>query len=229
MENSLRIEGSLELSSIPVAGASPSEMSELPSELFDEIDLAMVVCQPNGLVRFANHAARCEMASARLLTQVSGFLRQAEGTTGALAAALQSAAQRSRRSLVVIAGGKDRLLVATSPLGTARADGHRVMVLLGRRQPCSELGLQMWAASRGLTLAESRVLAALIRELSPREIAEQHAVALSTVRTQIQSIRNKLGVRNIEGLLLRAAELPPVATALRFAIGGVERHPQVTA
>ena len=44
--------------------------------------------------------------------------------------------------------------------------------------------------------------------------------ALSTVRTQIQSIRNKLGARNIEGLLLRAAELPPVA--LRLAMAGTE-------
>ncbi|MGM9489745.1 LuxR C-terminal-related transcriptional regulator [Ideonella sp. YS5] len=197
-------------------------MSELPSELFDEIDLAVIVCQASGLMRFANRAARCELASARLIIQANGFLRQVDGAIGALAEALQTAAQRSRRSLVAIARGNDRLLVATSPLGAPRSDGHRVLVMLGRRQPCSELGLQMLAASHGLTLAESRVLAALTHELSPREIAEQHAVALSTVRTQIQSIRSKLGARSIEGLLLRAAELPPVGTALRLAMSGAE-------
>jgi len=106
------------------------------------------------------------------------------------------------------------------PVGPAQADGQHVLVMLGRRQPCSELGLEMLAASYGLTLAERRVLGALVREASPREIAAQNAVALSTIRTQIQSIRIKLGARNVEGLLLRAAEVPPVASALRAVFGG---------
>jgi DNA-binding CsgD family transcriptional regulator len=36
---------------------------------------------------------------------------------------------------------------------------------------------------------------------------------VSTVRTQISSIRSKLGTRSVEGLLLRAAEMPPMAAA----------------
>jgi hypothetical protein len=40
-------------------------------------------------------------------------------------------------------------------------------------------------------------------------------VALSTVRSQIKSIRDKLGVANIEGIFVRAAEVPPVALAWR--------------
>ena len=103
------------------------------------------------------------------------------------------------------------------PLAGRSGERPRALVVLGRRQPCSDLGLEMLAGSYGLTLAERRVLAALVREATPREIARQHAVALSTVRTQISSIRAKFGTRSIEGLLLRAAQVPPVAGALRLA------------
>ena len=75
----------------------------------------------------------------------------------------------------------------------------------------------MLAGAYGLTLAERRVLGGLVREASAREIAAEHAVALSTVRTQIASIRAKFGARSIDGLLLRVSELPPVAGALRMA------------
>ena len=60
-----------------------------------------------------------------------------------------------------------------------------------------------------------------------RDIARTKGVELSTVRTQIASIRTKLGVRSVEALLLRAAEVPPVAPALRLCVvpgsGGLDR------
>src|SRR5690349_12095410 len=76
-----------------------------------------------------------------------------------------------------------------------------VLLLLGRREPCSAIGLELFGTAHGLTLAERRVLAALLRDASPREVAAEHGVALSTIRTQILSLRAKLGARSIEGLL----------------------------
>ena len=67
----------------------------------------------------------------------------------------------------------------------------------------------------GLTFAERRVLCSLVDDVSPRDIAASGGVSLSTVRTQIASIRTKFGVRNIEGVLIRAAEVPMVPSALR--------------
>ncbi len=198
----------------------PDVMSQLQLELLDEIEFGLIVCDGDGLVRFANQAASRELNHAGMLLRHDGRLRQAEGASGDLLAALRQAALRARRSLVRMDRGSDRLLASVLPFGATHAGGQHVLVMLGRRQPCSELGLEMLAASYGLTLAERRVLAALVREASPREIALQNAVALSTIRTQIQSIRIKLGARNIEGLLLRAAEVPPVASALRIAFGG---------
>jgi hypothetical protein len=61
------------------------------------------------------------------------------------------------------------------------------------------------------------VLAGLMQEEWPSEIAERHAVKLSTVRTQIRSIRAKFGTRSVEGRLLRAAEVPAMPPALGVA------------
>ena len=51
------------------------------------------------------------------------------------------------------------------------------------------------AAIESLTRREALVLGALIDGLSAEEIAEQHYVALTTVRTQIRAVLRKLGVR----------------------------------
>ena len=220
MESFQDVDGLLRQRAMNGSATPPDLMSQLPLELFDEIEFGLIVCDGDGQLRFANQAASRELACANVLLRNDGRLRQASGVSGDLGAALRLAAQRARRSLVRLDRGGDRLMVSVLPFGQARTGGQHVLVMMGRRQPCSELGLEMLAASYGLTLAERRVLGALVRESSPREIATQNAVALSTVRTQIQSIRIKLGARNIEGLLLRAAEVPPVASALRAAFGG---------
>jgi DNA-binding NarL/FixJ family response regulator len=47
-----------------------------------------------------------------------------------------------------------------------------------------------------LTMREREVLAALVDGLSAEEIAETQFVALTTVRSQIRSVLQKLGVRS---------------------------------
>ena len=229
MESCEEIDGLLTRRALGEPALPQDPMSHLPLDLFDEIELGLIVCDGHGLLRFANQAASRELGSASLLLRSDGRLRQAAGTSGDLPGALRQAAQRARRSLVRLGHGGDRLMVSVLPFGPAQAGGQHVLVMLGRRQPCSELGLEMLAVSYGLTLAERRVLGALVREASPREIAAQNSVALSTIRTQIQAIRVKLGARNVEGLLLRAAEVPPVASALRVVFGGGATHQAASA
>lgn len=202
-----------------VSGQSRDEtvgLRHLPLALFDEIECGLIVCDGAGQVHFANQSALQELGSRCLLLNADGVLRCAPGVNGEVENALRQAAQRGRRSLVHLKRGEDLLMVSMLPLRLEDDEMPHVLVMLGRRQPCSDLGLEMLAGCYGLTLAERRVLAALVREATPREIAREHAVALSTVRTQISSIRAKLGTRNVEGLLLRASQVPPVASALRM-------------
>lgn len=191
--------------------------------LVDEIDCGLVVCTGNGRIVFANQAAQRELASARVLHQDSGQLKRSATTTGALEHALTRATLCGRRQLVALAAGADRLLVSVSPLPSA-GEPH-ALVMLGRRQSCSDLGLEMVASAHGLTLAERRVLGALMRGRAPRQIAEQHDVKLSTVRAQIGAIRRKFDARNIDAVLLRLAETPPVAGALRLSYAAAVAAP----
>jgi DNA-binding CsgD family transcriptional regulator len=203
---------------------SHAPMNQLPLALFDEIECGLIVCDGRGTISFANQAAQQELAASRVLQQLDGCLRRTARAEGDLDGALRAASLRGRRSLVRLGQQDERLLVSVLPLELPDAECRHVLVMLGRRQPCSDLGLEMLAGCYGLTLAERRVLAALMREATPREIAHDHAVALSTVRTQISSIRIKLGTRRIEGLLLRAAEMPPMASALRHNFPGHAGH-----
>lgn len=205
----------------PTSAAAPgyqfggSGMGALPWSLVDEIECGLIVCDGLGTLQFANRTAQRELAQGRLLTRKAGCLCVAPQASGALDVAMRQAAERGRRTLVQLSMGDNRLLASVLPLPSASGDEPLVLVMLGRRQLCSDLGLEMLASSFGLTYTERRVLAGLLREATPRQIAEEHAVAITTVRTHISAIRAKLGTRSIDGLLLRAAEVPPVASALR--------------
>lgn len=189
----------------------------LLAALLDEIDSGLVVCDADGVIAYANHAARAELDAQGLLRQVDACLRLAGGVRAPLELALRQAATTDRRRLLLLTNDTDRLMLSVVPLPEDGRDVARVLVLLGRREPCSDLSLEMFGALHGLTLAERRVLRGLVGESTPREIADTNGVALSTVRSHIASIRTKLGVRSIESLLLRTAGLPPMAVALRRA------------
>lgn len=194
-------------------------ITQLALTLFDEIECGLIVGDERGEIRIANHAAQQELATGRLLLGSGNVLRGAPGCSGNLEGALRLAVQRSRRSLVHLMRAGDELMVSVQPLRIDGIAAPLALVILGRRQACSDIGLELLAGSVGLTLAERRVLGALVRRSTPRQIASAHAVKLSTVRTQISSLRNKFGARSIEALLQRAAQMPPVASALRLAGG----------
>lgn len=193
--------------------------NQIALALFDEIECGLIVCDEQGHIQFANHAARQELASQRLLLRSGDTLRSAANGPEELDTALRQAALRGRRCLLSLAHAGDQLMVSVLPFQLDGSAARQALVVLGRRQPCSELGLEMLAGCYGLTLAERRVLGGLVRQATPREIASAHAVKVSTVRSQISAIRAKFGTRSIEALLLRAAQMPPVA-ALRLTTGG---------
>jgi DNA-binding CsgD family transcriptional regulator len=91
------------------------------------------------------------------------------------------------------------------------------LLVFGKHEVCTPLSVHFFAREHGVTSAESAVLAALCNGASPRQIAGERGIALSTVRTQIQNIRQKTGARNIGDLLRVASRLPPLMTIEMFA------------
>jgi DNA-binding NarL/FixJ family response regulator len=68
----------------------------------------------------------------------------------------------------------------------------------------------LFAHEHALTSAEALVLGALCQGRAPRDIAVERETRLSTVRTQIASIKSKTGACSIRELLSRVAMLPPL-------------------
>jgi DNA-binding CsgD family transcriptional regulator len=192
----------------PTAGLEP-----VLRVLLNHIDCGLIVCDGQAKVRVANAAAGRALQDGSMLRLSGDVLRCVTGESDAFDQAVRQAAQKGRRHLLGLAVGDQRLMVSVVPLATG--DGHApwVLIVLGRGA-CSPLGLEMFGSAHGLTLAERRVLAALVDAHKPREVAQALGVALSTVRCQIKAIHQKLGVHSTEALLLRAAEIPPVAAAI---------------
>jgi len=65
---------------------------------------------------------------------------------------------------------------------------------------------------------EREVLAALVDGLSAEEIAETHYVALTTVRSQIRSVLQKLGVRSQLAAVAQANRIGWKADRAEFAV-----------
>lgn len=203
------------------ATSQPADaMQGLAVTLIDEIECGLITCNERGQLLFANRSAREELASGRALKAVDQYVRSAVGSNSALDGALLEAARHGRRQLLSLGQPDDQLMASVIPLRANESQGSTVLIMLGRRGPCSALGLEMLAMLYGLTLTERRVLGGLLAEDAPRQIAAVNGVAVSTVRSHIKSIRDKFGVHNIEALLIRAAGVPPVTTALRQFGGG---------
>lgn len=206
------------------ASAPTSTMGFLPQGLeqslllrvMDEIDYGVLVIDAQGRLRHANHLARHEVASNRILMSHGGMLL---GVTTELTEQIQLAlehALRGQRRLLLLKDQGRELSLAFIPLShPLEADAPTVLVLLSRQSACDNLAVRMYARSQNLSPSEEAVMMALCRGLSIPDIAQEHGVAQSTVRSQIKALREKTGSASIRHLLQRINSLPPMVPALR--------------
>jgi DNA-binding CsgD family transcriptional regulator len=190
----------------------PAINSPLALALIDRIECGIAAVGPTGQLHYANRAARREFARTQTLRLQGQQVICSATDTHEWHAALHDAALRQRGRLLWLGGQAERLMVIVMPVQLDELSSPAALLMLGRRSICSPLGLEMLATRHKLTFAERRVLAALVENQSTAEIAATHGVGMATIRTQIQSIRDKLQVRSIDALLLRAAEVPPVTS-----------------
>jgi DNA-binding CsgD family transcriptional regulator len=182
------------------------------SAALDEIDYGIVLIGADGRVQHANQVALAELDAQHPLLLSFGELRARRGADAqALLGALHDAQRRGLRRLLTLGEGAQQVSASVVPLA---APGG-TLVILGKRQVSAELAVQGFARLHGLTGGEARVLAALCGGLRPAEVASAHGVALSTVRSQIGSIRLKTGAASIRDLLAQVARLPPLMGRLR--------------
>jgi DNA-binding CsgD family transcriptional regulator len=209
----------------PAAGAysgperrrSASLVQRCMAHMLDEVDYGMLLVAQDGLLLHANKAARRDLDAQHPLQVQGRALRPRVDTDqAALHEALDQAARRGLRRLLRLGDAAGRCSVAVVPLGAGGAPGEQaVLLMLGKRNMCEELSVEGFARSHGLTLAETQVLKGLCSGLPPQVIAGRHGVALSTVRTQIGSVRAKTGAGSIRALVQLVAQLPPMVGMLQ--------------
>lgn len=213
---------------LPVHDLFPSRTSSVAPDalasalllrVLDEVDYGLVVIDAQGQVRHANHLARHEMASGRVIVL---HARTLLGRTGELTAQLQQGqeqAMRGQRRLLQLKHADHELSVAFVPLNHPLEFGApSVLMLFSRQNACDNLALRMYARAQNLSPSEETVLVALCRGRSIPEIAQAHGVAESTVRSQIKALREKTGCSSIRNMLQRVHRLPPIVPALRAVV-----------
>jgi DNA-binding CsgD family transcriptional regulator len=185
--------------------------------MLDEIDYGVLLLGSDAQVLHINHAARCELDAQHPLQLLGRQLRTRDaGDVVRLHDALHAATQRGLRRLLMLGQDGHRVAVAVVPLRSGRPGSQAATQLsMGKRQMCGGLGVQWFARSHGLTLAETRVLEALSEGLQPNDIAVRHGVGISTIRSQIGSIRSKTRSDSIGALVRQVAVLPPLVGVLR--------------
>ncbi len=185
--------------------------------VFDEIDYGMLIIDAQGHILHANHLARHELANGRVIMSYgNSLLGSSAEFTSQIQLAMESSFRGQRKLLMLVSGEKELSLAFTPLSHPLEADAPSVLVLLSRQSTCDNLAVRMFARSLNLSPSEESVLMGLCRGLQITEIAEQHGVAESTVRSQIKTLREKAGAPSIRRLLHRVNSLPPVVPALRI-------------
>ncbi len=122
----------------------------------------------------------------------------------ALAAAFAQAATGAAPLRLAIPGERG----ASCSVDMVRADARTrlagepmVIVRLQRHRSAEKVSVPALCLAFDITVAEARVLAALVEGRSPVEFAQARGVSIATVRTQIVALRSKMGCRRQSDLI----------------------------
>lgn len=190
---------------------------QMLSGALDELDYGLLIVEVDGRLVQANQMGRhhCTTPHGSCRLQDQHLHTRSAADEPLLQRALALAAT-GRRSLLKFGTGPHVETLAVVPLASPqghRADGA-ILLVFGRHQVCETLSVEHFARVHNLTHAEGMVLAALCDGEEPGAIAKRFGVAVSTVRTQIASVRQKTQAPSIRHLVRQVAMLPPIVSVL---------------
>jgi DNA-binding CsgD family transcriptional regulator len=174
----------------------------------DGLSHGLALLDVRGRPLYTNTAARATFDRDRWIVEGECLCRADPKEQTLWRTAVQESGQRGRHQLFQCRGAGADVFVSLAPL--AADDTPMVLATFGRGELCGELDLQLFGSRHGLTYAEHQVLRKLVAGMAAAQIAKQHGVAVSTVLTQVASIRLKAGVSSVRELLALLARLPPL-------------------
>lgn len=188
------------------------------SRMMDILDYGIVAICASEQVLHANATAKRALLGEHALFISGGRIgaRRAQDAR-VLRRAVSDAVTRGVQSMIRLTGPTGTpVSVAVLPLAASDAS-TTVVLVLGRQAVCADLSADAYARLHELTAAETRVLKLLCQDVRPDDIARIVGVKVSTVRTQIASIRAKTDARDIGGVVHSVARLPPLPCWARTA------------
>ncbi|MBS0444710.1 MAG: helix-turn-helix transcriptional regulator [Proteobacteria bacterium] len=209
------------LASLPPVARGGVDEAGLYVRMLDEIDYGVALVGASGQLRYANQLGQRALGSMATLCLAEGLVQTVLDDEQPLLRHALIEASRGLRRLLTLGPAGRRASIAIVPVHVA-ADGtaeEGLAMLMFGKQPASEtLTLDFFARTHRLTTAEASVLHGLCAGERPKEIAKKVGVAISTVRTQIGSIRIKTQTGSIRELVNRVAALPPITPAMKSAV-----------
>ena len=180
----------------------------------DELDYGIVLLKERTHIIHFNEAARSELDGGHPLQRVGDRLQtRLPRDMAPLRDAVADASHRGLRRLLSLGEESKKRSLSVIPLDSA-GRACPVLVVLGKRAACELLSVESFARDHDLTRAETRVLVAICTGKAPAAVARDIGVAISTVRTQLLSIRMKTGMASIRALTEQVAALPPLKAVL---------------
>lgn len=204
-----------------IDGSEPSDTLALMQCVLEQMDYGLALVHiATRQIRFANRLAHDGLDGPGTLRsglcivdgRLSTLLRS---DTPQLEHALLRA-QTGVRALITLGGKECTTSVALVPLPPPGAASYALLVF-AKKQLCDSSTMALFARERGLTSAESNVLASVCSGMRPTEIATHHGVQISTVRSQLRSIRIKTRCDTIRQLVETVSILPPMARHMAAA------------
>ena len=187
--------------------------STLLRNVLDALNLGLLLVDADAQVLHANQAAHLTCKPGALVELAGPRLHLLPSHRQQLAAALRLAS-RHQWSMLLLRQGAACLSVGVVPMSgdDSSPDLTALLVIDAPGQP-SGLALQFFCQAHRLTTAESAVLLALCQGMKPGQVAAAGGVAISTVRSQIATVREKAHAASISHLMHMVGALPPMASA----------------
>lgn len=210
--------------STPLSGTAftAGPMAGVLVRMLDEIDYGLLLVTASGALRFANQLALRALGGGGALRLAGGAVFAARDTDQTLLRTALCDAARGLRRLLMLnpAGMTTSVAVLPLPAQDSGFDAEAaaeplVMLVLGKQGANQTLTLDFFARTHKLTSAETAVLRALCAGQSPKQVAASLGVAISTIRTQIGSIRLKTQTASLRDLADKVAALPPITPAMK--------------
>lgn len=175
------------------------------------LGLLMLDCQ--GVLLYANAQGQRELERASVLELRDGIVMAVGVAASRAFGEAIAGARRGARSMVPLGEDAARRMFAVVPLepGSPGYAVSRVLIVWSGESQQMEVTMQLFAKAVGLTHCERDVLQQLCEGHAAPTIAARRDVKVSTVRTQISSLRFKLGARNVPQMVAAVAALPPLA------------------